>query len=115
MAEVVSCCMACNVGPRCDECGCSLLVGYRLARDWALGAYLADERHGERSSAFAEASEWLLSPMGNTCGNGSLRAVLGMRELLASAGLWRGTCGESAVVGTHLSNNGGVVLSGPDV
>jgi len=57
MAEVAPCCMACNVGPRCDECGCSLLVGYRPARDWALGAYLADERHGERSSAFAEASE----------------------------------------------------------
>ena len=34
---------------------------------------------------------------------------------LASAGLWRGTCGKSAVVGTHLSNNRRAVLSRPDV
>ena len=114
-AEVASCCMAGDVGPGCDECGCSLLVGDRPARDWALGTHLADERYEQGSSAVAGARK----PQGNSIGDvrrdRSLRAVLGMRELLASAGLWRGACGKSAVVGTHLSDNGGAVLSRSDV
>src|SRR6202789_422189 len=104
--------MAGDVGPRCVECGCSLLVGDRPARDWALGTHLADERYEQGSSSVAGACK----PQDNSIGDVRRdRSVLGMRELLASAGLWRGACGKSAVVGTHLSDNGGAVLSRSDV
>ena len=114
-AEVASCRMAGDVGPRCDECGCSLLVGDRSARNRALGTHLADERYEQGSSAFAGPCKPQGNSMGDVRGDRPLRAVLGMRKLWASAGVWRGAYGESALVGTHLSNNGGAVFWRLDV
>ena len=93
-AEVASCCMAGDVGPGCDECGCPLLVGDRPARDWALGTHLADERYEQGSSAVAGACKPQRNSIGDVRGDRPLRAVLGMRDLPASAGLWRGACGK---------------------
>ena len=56
-AEVAANCVAGDVGPRSDECGCSLLVGNRAARNCILGTHLADERHGQGSGPVAGAGE----------------------------------------------------------
>src|ERR1700733_3760457 len=114
-AEVASCCMAGDVGPGCDECGCSLLVGDRPARDLALGTHLADERYEQGSSAVSGARKQQGNSVGDVRGGRPLRAVLGMRELPASGGLRRGSSGKGAVVGTCRSDNRGAVLSRLDV
>ena len=114
-AEVAADCVAGDVGPRSDERGCSLLVGCRTSCNCILGTHLADERHGQGSGLVAGACGQGGYSMGDFCGDHPLRAVLGLCEEVESACLWKGNGRKSAVVGTHLSNNGGAVLSGPDV
>ena len=114
-AEVAPNCVAGNVGPRSDECGCSLLVGHRAARNCILGTHLADERHGQGSGPVAEAGEQQGYSMGDVRGDHPLLAVLRLREEGESARLWRGTARKSIVVGTHLSDNRRTVFSELDV
>ena len=55
--EVAANRVAGDVGRRSDECGCSLLVGHRTARNCIVGTHLADERHGQGSGPLAGAGE----------------------------------------------------------
>jgi hypothetical protein len=104
-AEVAANCVAGDVGPRSDECGCSLLVGHRAARNCILGTHLADERHGQGSDPVAGACKLQSNSMGDVCGDHPLRAVLDLCAELESARPRKGACRKSALVGTHLSNN----------
>ena len=76
------------------SCGCSLLVGHRVARNCILGTHLADERHGQGSGPVAGACEQQGYSMGDVCGDHPLRAVLGLCEEMESACLWRGAAQE---------------------